>query len=435
MNSPRALLPLLALLLCFEAGCRRRTPTVDGRFQIGFAQGGVSAKTFQSIADYLEHPAVQLLFANMPRHTGSAPPAVAGTYDAFGEITATSVPGTFVGQLVDARFCFGTRSASRLEVQIIDPSVEDVGALSFIEGAGSAFTVFTAFRSVQTLLSGLTCEIHEINIFSGRREVDGSLSELFIGQAVVGLLGDCGLLLVGDVQISRTAANRTGDGCADPASGPVDQSKVELVVHNLLRADILVFLDYAGVPSPDPAALVGPAETAVLEVEPRFTLVFESLQPIAGADDQGNDILMGEIIAGIFPENPVEPGGITLYQITNIVGRDVFFAPRPLNRSSAEIFSVVNTGVPIPGYPDPPGSGLDCFCAMPPAQFPYDIGYYIYSAPGIIDPVQCNIRFFRLPDEREVARFSGPFEGVMELVEGEPAETGDASGGVIFEVD
>ena len=40
------------------------------------------------------------------------------------------------------------------------------------------------------------------------------------------------------------------------------------------------------------------------EAAPGFDLDFETLQPIAGQDEDGNDLLMGEIFGGLFPPDP-----------------------------------------------------------------------------------------------------------------------------------
>ncbi|MBI4601611.1 MAG: hypothetical protein HY721_06585 [Planctomycetes bacterium] len=402
-SSGRALLLSASLLLVGSTACRHghrhRVVVVNPT--------GTVASDFQSIADYLADPTVRFLLDRMPRNSGSSPPDVEGEYDAAGVIVRTSIPGTRTGDDVIADFCFGTPSASSLEVLVQDPSVVDAGARSFVEGSGDDFTVYTAFKSVQSTDIGTTCEIHEVNVFSATREADGSLSDLFIGQAIVGLVGDCASLLVGDFQISENAADRVGGSCFDeePGTGPGDPRDVLVEVENALVVDLLVFLD----DDTEPTLLVGPESVEAFETRPGFAIFFETLQPVAGQDDDGNDLLMGEIVSGQFPADVTAAGGAIAYAIENRVGDDFFFAPLPVNRKSFDIFAVTNAGVDVPGYPDPPGSGLDCQCSMAPSLDPYVIGYYSYDAPGIIRADQANVRFFRVSDGREVDVFQGPF--------------------------
>ncbi len=386
------------------SGCSRKTRhRVTVAYDVGAAQGGVTASAFQTLADYLNHPTVQLLLDHMNTWIGDTPPEVAGTYDAFGGIADTTIPGTDIGDAVTAAFCFGLRAGGILEVRVLDPTVEDAGAISFIEGSGDAFTVYTAFRSVQPLPDGSVCEVHEVNIFAGRLEPDGSLVDLEIGVAIVGLIGVCNPFLVGDVQISRLAAALVGPACSTPPVGPQDGSLVQVNVENLLLNDILLFDD----PLPQALALtnVSPLGTSFLELAPGFELDFESVPPLAGQDDQGNDLFSGEIVAGYFPADITPAGGSVTYVIESLVGDDEFFAPRPFNSTGEDIFAVTNMGVDIPGYPEPVGSGLDCYCSMPPSgpgDGPYDIGYYSYSAPGIITPAQANVHFFFTSDGAEI---------------------------------
>ena len=183
-------------------------------------------------------------------------------------------------------------------------------------------------------------------------------------------------------------------------------------VENVLVTDILVFIDGAA----NPTIEIPPMSVGSFEASPGFELDFEILQPIAGQDQDGNDLLMGEIFGGLFPPDPSGPGESTLYTIESQVGVDVFFAPLPLNQSQVEIFSVVNTGVDVPGYPEPIGSGLDCLCAMPPDPEPYVVGYYSYDLPETLDlpkvisPDETNVRMFNVANESQlIASFQGPF--------------------------
>lgn len=369
--------------------------------------GNQLAGSFQSIADYLADPTVGTLSNHMPLYTGSTPPDVSGNFLSSGVIQKTTIPGTHKGDPVAADFTFGLASGSQLDVVVNDPSVADAGAASFIEGSGNAFTVYTAFKSVQTLDNGATCEIHEVNIFSGIQNADGSLSDLFIGQGIVGLIGSCSGLLTGEIQVSSNVADLTVAFCGDNFGDvPQDLSKVLVKVANNLVVDTVVFLNGSAIPVLKVDALC----VGAFEAAPGFTLVFESLQPIAGQDTNGNDLLMGEILAGQFSPDSTPAGSSITYSLENQVGSDTFFAPLPLNMTSLDIFSVVNLGVDIPGYPAPAGSGLDCLCSMAPSLSSYIIGYYSYALPGVIGPAQANVHFFNVANEaQEVDAFQGPF--------------------------
>ncbi len=397
---------ILALFLAvpITEGCRHHRR--DSRIIITNPTGTV-AGDFRSIADYLADPTVRFLLSHMPRHQGGTPPDVEGEYDSEGLIVRRTIPGTRVGDPVIGDFCFGSAAGTLIEVTIQDVTVVDAGASSFIEGSGDAFTIYTAFKSVQTQDDGTTCEIHEVNVFSAVRNADGSLSDLFIGQGIVGLIGNCSDLLAGDIQISENIADRVGASCNDgsPGSQPQNPANVLVRVENNLVVDLLVFLDDDTVPT----ILVGALSAGEFETAPGFALYFETVLPVAGQDPQGNDLLMGELVNGQFPVDVTGAGGSIAYVIENQVGDDIFFAPLPLNRADFEIFSVVNSGVAIPGYPDPPGSGLDCLCSMAPSIDPYVVGYYSYSVPGVINATQANVRFFKVSNGKQVDAFVGPF--------------------------
>lgn len=400
---------VLVTLALASSACSKRRASHRVDFDLGRREGGVSAGRFQSLNDYFNHPTVSLLIDNMPIHDGSLPPDVNGTYDAFGGIADTTIPGSEIGDAVTAAFCFGVRVGNDIVARVLDPTAESAGAASFITGTGNLFTVYTAFRSVQSAPGGGVCEIHQVNVFSGRRAADGSLDELEIGLAIVGLIGDCDPLLIGDAQISRLAALRVGEACSDAGPQPGDLTKVQVILENFLLNPVLFFDD----PSANAMAIanVEPLDSVALELDPGFELDFESLPPLAGQDDQGMDLVSGEILAGLFPRDVTPAGGSVTYFVESIIGDEEFFAPRPFNDTGEDMFSVVNSGVAIPGYPDPPGSGLDCFCSMPPSQpsdGPYDIGYYVYSSPGIITPAQANVRFFAVSDGAELVP---PFRG------------------------
>ena len=97
---------------------------------------------------YMFPGSIQLL-ENMPRNTGNSPPEIAGTYDAFGGVVNSTIPGSVSGDSMASYFCFGLGAKGELEVRVIDPTVDETRARSFIEGSGDQFTVYTAFRSVQ----------------------------------------------------------------------------------------------------------------------------------------------------------------------------------------------------------------------------------------------------------------------------------------------
>jgi hypothetical protein len=365
------------------------------------------ASDFQSLSDYLASPAVQNLLKGVPRFVGSTPPNVGGSYSSSGFITSTSIPGSFRGDPVSSSFCFGIPVAGSLEVVVQDPSVVDAGANSVIEGNGDRFTVYTAFKSTQSSSGGGACEIHEVNVFSGRRLPSGSFDDLIIGVAIVGLIGDCFPFLPGDFQRSDNTALLVGGPCSSVPVGPANPSNVLVVVDNNLVTDLLVFLGT----NPQPTVEVPPLSTRFFETAPGFQLGFESLQPSAGTDGMGNELLMGEIVAGDFPLDVTKAGGTVPYSIENQVGSDEFFAPLPLNLTNLDVYTKTNLGVNVPGYPPPPGSGLDCQCIMGPSGDPYVIGYYSYSRPGVITANQANVQFFNLANDLPIGPpYVGPFQ-------------------------
>ncbi len=82
------------LLLVLAAGCGGRD---DSPLDLGERQGGVISADFQTLDDYLDHPTVQLLLENMPRHLGAETPEVAGTYYAYGGVVDSTNPGSVSG--------------------------------------------------------------------------------------------------------------------------------------------------------------------------------------------------------------------------------------------------------------------------------------------------------------------------------------------------
>lgn len=374
------------------------------------ANTGTVASDFQSLADYLNDPTVLSLLDFMPRHQGGVPPDTSGSYQSDGVI-AVATDGSLEGLDVLADFCFGIPAGADIDVEILDGSVEDAGARSFIEGEGDLFTVYTAFRSVQFLDDGSTCEIHEAAVISGRLLPDGSITDLVIGFGIVGLVGACENLFLDDIQISDNIAERFGESCAGIPlpDAPGDLDSVLVAVENNLVVDVLVFLDDDTIPIAEIPAL----GTRTFETLPGFALAFESVQPLAGTDDDGLDILMGEIVAGTFPPDDTVAGDSVAYSVENQVGADVLFAPLPLNQTDREIFSVVNLGfddTQIPGYAIAPSSGLDCFCILPPSVDPFVVGYYSYITDGVISAPETNVHFFDAADEvTEITSFQGPF--------------------------
>jgi len=423
------LVSLVALTMIFSSGCKRGSSKGSNPFDLGKAEGGTLVVDFATLQDFLDHPTVQLLLANMPRHEGNTPPNVEGTYDAFGGIVDTTIPGSEIGDSVISHFCFGTPAGGVLEVNILDPTVVENALMSFIEGNGDFFTVFTVFRSLQPHPDGGNCEIIEVNIFSGKLEADGTLSDLHIGIGIVGLLGNCRPLRIDDAQISRLAGENVGPACPAPPVGPADPDKVQIVVRNFLVNDIQMFDDPSA--NANAAVIVPALGEGSFETDPLPLLDFESIQPSAGLDDNGNDLLMGEIVAGEFPVNPGDvAGSVVTYDILNLVGDDYFFAPRPLNTTNVDIYSVVNAGIPTLDffpYEAPFGQGLDCLCVLPPSNDAYDIGYYTYDAIGIMTRDDASIRFFNADTDTQISQAFGPFG-----IDGEVGTDG-ASGSVVID--
>jgi hypothetical protein len=366
---------------------------------------------FSSIADYLDDATVQFIFRSMPRHTGNTPPDVSGTYEANGTIIANSVPGSVVGgEFTNFDFCAGSPVGASLIARVLDASIAEVGA-SFIEGSGDSFTIFASFRSQQDVTGGDICEIHQILLISGTREVDGSLSELFIGQGVVGLVGDCFDLFVGDFQIAETTALRTGNGCANLPDGG-DPNSVELSIENLLLDPIVVFITHPTAAEPPPFIVFPLVEEdpRPVFVPPGFTLAFETLQP-SKADTTGLQILIGELITGDFAVDDTGAGGRITYVIENEIGADVFYAPRPVNTFAEPIYAIINSGIDYGVDTVTTGTGLGCKCPLEPgADVEHGIGYYSHSVAGFITPAQANARFFSIANDAEVVpSFDGPF--------------------------
>jgi hypothetical protein len=407
----------LALAVLPGAGCSDSHHHRRPAFDIGLAQGGVSAASFTTLSDYISHPTVQLILQNMPRHVGAAPRDVSGSYDFLGEVIATSYPGSLTGDQVSAIFCFGKPYGKLLDVAVADTQALDAGATYFIEGSDDRFTVYLAFVLLDASGGG-TCEFHVVNVYSGRQRADGSLVDMYVGQGIVGLVGDCGPFLIGDVEVSWGDAILLAEtGEPVPGGGPLDPDKVQVVVNNSLLNPVDVFVNLETDATPLTVTIPAADEVA-FEVAPCFDLTTASVQPLGGQDAQGNDVLMGEAVVAFFPPDCTSPGATVTYYVTNEVGGDIFFAPRPVNQSAGDIYSVVNAGVEIPEYPEVGDLGFDCFCALPPDPLEYDIGYYSYSRPGIISENEANVDFYRVADDSPIGPGPafGPF--LLELGSG-----------------
>lgn len=397
------------LLIVLTAGCGARD---SSPLDLGERQGGVVNADFQTLDDYLDHPTVQLLFdeLGMPQHLGNVPPQVDGTYEAFGGVVDSTIPDSLIGDSMAAYFCFGLSSGGEIEARIIDPTVDESWARSFVEGNGNDFTIYTAFRSVQQHPDGGHCEMTKVNVFSATRENDGSLSDLHIGCAIVGLIGDCYPLRIDQARVSRLSGTLVGEACSSTPQGPADGDKVQVVIENFLLDTVNVF---SGA-SPFADATVDALGTFSLELDPGFSLDFETNRPLAGLDIDGNEVRMGEVVAGAWSQDNSAAGETVTYIIENLVGVDEYFAPRLLNSSSDEVYVVVNSGVPtldfFPYNEAPPGAGLDCLCAMPANSGPDFIGYYSYDSPGYISPSEANVRIFDAVDDQELVNpIVGPF--------------------------
>lgn len=207
------LLRLLPVIVCWSAlgflsACH---DDGDGRFVLR----GTAVTELDSLAAYLDDPVVQEILIEMPRHTGSLPPNPEGDYDADDTLIVASnlldfLDGDPLGLFA---FCLGSPFGQSIEAEVLDPTIELFG-FSFIEGNGSNFTVYTSFRSLQIdSVTGDPCEVHQALVISARLEPDGSLSGVFLGQGVVGLLGNCFDLFLCDFLVSAGTGTRVGPSC------------------------------------------------------------------------------------------------------------------------------------------------------------------------------------------------------------------------------
>jgi len=417
-NLGRAVVLILVLFVSFSSGCKSGGGSDDGGnpFGLGKATGGVFVVDFQTLQDFLDHPTGQLILANMPRHLGNTPPNVEGTYEAWGEVADSTIPGSEIADKITAQFCFGTPAGGVIDVRISRPTIAERALASFIEGNGNAFTIFTVFRSVFPLAGGEACDVIEVNVISGQLGADGGLRDLVIGIGIVGLTGDCAPLLIDDAEIRELTALRLGPGCVDVPAEPNDADRVLVVVDNFLLSDVELFEGAGGAA---PVLEVGAASSGFFETLPGPRLSFESIRPVVGGGGGGLGAglaEMGEILTGSF--GTIDPksfpaGSTVVVQVDNLIGNDFYFAPRPRNLGADDLYAVVNSSVAsLDFFPyEPPfGSGLDCGCVMAPSTIPYDIGYYSYHVEGTIQASQANLRFFRESDNAPVASFIGPFD-------------------------
>jgi len=392
----RFLAPPAVLCVLFALGC-----SCDDDETVVVVGEGVVAADFQSIADYLNDPAVDLILSNMPRHSGNNPPDVSGQYSVSAEIIASSIPGIVVGEdSGNFSFCLGQPAGSSLDARVFDSSIEDGGASSFIEGNGDHFTAYTAFRSVDVAPgTSQNCEIHEVVVISGRREADGSLSDLFIGEGVVGLVGTCLELLVDDVKVSHGTADRTGEGCSSAAGGSLDG--VEVVVNNFLKNRMLIFVDYDDIIGPQPF-VVFPEELDITQpvvVPPGFFLTAISLPPTR-IDIDGNFVEMGEVVGVEFSQDLSPAGSTVFFDLTNQVQNDEYFAPRPTNFNVDPVYAIVNSDLDVPDPLELLGADSGCLCPITPVdvepnEVDVDLGYYLHT-------VASNVRFFNFADDTKI---------------------------------
>ena len=382
-------LTTVALLALAPIACSRGSKRVVATSAVVIT--GRSAADFIALATYLNDPTVADLLTLVPRRAGSTPPNVSGTYAETGTVSASSVPGVSAGDATATDFCLGAPAGSAIEATVLDATIVDGGALSFIEGSGNDFTVYTAFKSVQTGPSGGVCEIHQVLVVSGRREANGSLSSLSLGFAIVGIVGDCGALLPGQIQASSGSAARTGASCVG-GSTPVDPTAVLVFVDNFLLSDADLFVDGAFI------GTVPLLSSVELEVDPGFTLSFESVPPQNALGEE-----LGEILAGAFPQDTQPVGRASAYSLGNQVGDDIYFAPLIWNQTTTTLTASVNVGTVVE-------SGCNCQLASS-SLAQYTLGYHFYDAPGLITASQANVR---LDDETPATNpaeffFQGPF--------------------------
>ncbi len=376
-NFSRSFILLIALLsigIFFLPGCRRsKSRTVVTTTII--PSSGIVVTDLQSIADFLALPEVQELFKSMQRYAGSNPPLVQGEYSSNNlEITDTTIPGYTIGELLDPLvFCFGDIALGVIEMVLNEVDFVDAGIDFFIEGDGDFFTVYIGHKSLQTDSEGDSCEIHLVRVISAVRENDGSLSDLEIGTAVIGIVGACENLLVGDIKVAAGTANPTGNSCSTNV-GPVDPDNVIVRVENNLVVDLDVFTSNDGFVSDENFIPVDPSSFVEFEEEPGFELEFVSLQP-----EHPSGELLGENLFKLFEPDESLPGESVTYEITNNIDENIFFAPIVTNSSGVSLVPSVNIGIP-----DAPDGWFCSSCFIEPNET-HLLGYYAYDILGQLE--------------------------------------------------
>ncbi|MCZ6793489.1 MAG: hypothetical protein O7J95_07740 [Planctomycetota bacterium] len=388
------------------------------------SEQGVVVTDLDSLSDYLNDPAVLLILQSMPRHIGSTPPDPVGDYDADDTVlVASSLPNSPVGSLLGPfAFCFGSPAGGRIDARVIGSGIDPSGTSSFIEGNGNDFTVYTSFVSRDAdPVTQRTCEVHQVVVISATRLADGSLTDVSIGQGVVGLVGECTDLFVDDILVSEGTGSRFADACECQAGGGGNPGVVELFVNNFLKNPVVVFVEYPGTTILDPQPFVVRAEEAGLSqfVEPGFTLRFESLQPeleviqdplnrtlppsLAGL----NFAVMGELVQATFSQDGVAGGSCSIYDVVNVVGTREYFAPRPTNASGGTIYVLVNTDAAEMNPLNLIGPDAGCLCPILDGETSIDLGYYLHIE-NLMVPPNTNVRVFDFTNDVEILTLASP---------------------------
>jgi hypothetical protein len=189
------------------------------------------------------------------------------------------------------------------------------------------------------------------------------VSDLYVGQAIIGLVGDCASFVVGDLRVSRGTANRTASSCEFDLN-PVDPAAVAVEVENHLINPIEVSFSLDDFTTLTPA----PAEASTsIEVDAGFELYFESVPPELVAGEP-----MGEVVFKLFAPDSTPAGATVVYSVTNNIDGNHFFAPIITNETTTPLLPSVNLGLDGP-------EGLfcpDCFVAPGTSA---GIGYYAYD--------------------------------------------------------
>lgn len=391
------LLVALVTGLALSPGCRRSSSSRTVVTTTIIPSTGIVATDLRSIADYIALPEVQELFRHMTRNAGTSPPAPTGEIVSDNlQITFTTLPGYSLGALLDpATFCLGAISGGEIDIVIDEVDFVDVGAPAFIEGESDFFTIYLAHKSIQADSTGATCEIHLVRVISATLENDGSLSDLEIGTAVIGIVGACENLFVGDVKVAAGTGDPTGNTCSTDV-GPIDPDRVEVVIENNLLVDLDVFTSLDGFLTDQSFVEVPPLDITVFEEIPGFELEFASLQPQHPSGD-----FLGEVLFKRFEPDPALPGETVIYQITNDIDENLFFAPTVTNDTGQSLIPSVNIGIP-----DSPDGWFCDNCTIDPGETHF-LGYYAYDILAQIEGT--DIVFEWTPDDVNIGFFTNPF--------------------------